>query len=67
VQIGILIHPDVEVRDVAGPFKVFALASRIAGRVPESTPLQDRAGFYHLTPKIDECYIRTMVVGTFPT
>jgi transcriptional regulator GlxA family with amidase domain len=32
LQIGILVFPDVEVLDFAGPFEVFSVASRIAGR-----------------------------------
>jgi transcriptional regulator GlxA family with amidase domain len=33
LQIGILVFPDVEVLDFSGPFEVFSVASRIAGRV----------------------------------
>lgn len=33
LQIGILVFPEVEVLDFAGPFEVFGVASRIAGRV----------------------------------
>jgi transcriptional regulator GlxA family with amidase domain len=33
LQIGILVFPDVEVLDFAGPFEVFSVASRIARRL----------------------------------
>jgi transcriptional regulator GlxA family with amidase domain len=34
LQIGILVFPEVEVLDFAGPFEVFSVAARIAARVP---------------------------------
>jgi transcriptional regulator GlxA family with amidase domain len=33
LEVGILIFPEVEVLDFAGPFEVFSVAARIAGRV----------------------------------
>jgi transcriptional regulator GlxA family with amidase domain len=33
LQVGILVFPDVEVLDFAGPFEVFSVASRIAGQI----------------------------------
>lgn len=35
LHVGILVFPDVEVLDFAGPFEVFSVASRIAVRRPE--------------------------------
>lgn len=35
LHVGILVFPDVEVLDFAGPFEVFSVASRIAVRHPE--------------------------------
>jgi transcriptional regulator GlxA family with amidase domain len=35
LHVGILVFPDVEVLDFAGPFEVFSVASRVAVRRPE--------------------------------
>jgi transcriptional regulator GlxA family with amidase domain len=35
LHVGILVFPDVEVLDFAGPFEVFSVASRLAARRPE--------------------------------
>jgi transcriptional regulator GlxA family with amidase domain len=35
LHVGILVFPDVEVLDFAGPFEVFSVASRVAVRQPE--------------------------------
>lgn len=37
LQVGILVFPEVEVLDFAGPFEVFGVAARLAARVPGVT------------------------------
>jgi transcriptional regulator GlxA family with amidase domain len=36
LHVGILVFPDVEVLDFAGPFEVFSVAARLAARRPET-------------------------------
>src|SRR5471030_3213654 len=44
VMIGVLIFPDFQLLDAAGPISVFEIAARIAGQSPSIRVLAARAG-----------------------